>query len=110
MLDIAIETLSGAGWNVLTACDAAEALAVLRSGIPIAALFTDVLMPGEMNGAELAAAARRLHPSINVLLTSGSTKAALAAQGVLGMEAPFLPKPYDTRELLARLSGAPTAN
>jgi signal transduction histidine kinase len=110
VLDIAIETLSGAGWNVLTACDAAEALAVLRSGIPIAALFTDVLMPGEMNGAELAAAARRLHPSINILLTSGSTKAALAARGVLGMEAPFLPKPYDTRELLARLSGGATSD
>jgi CheY-like chemotaxis protein len=105
LLDITVETLTAAGWNVLTARDAAAALTILRSGTPVAALFSDVLMPGKMNGAELAEAARRLHPNINVLLTSGYSKTALAAQGALGLEAPFLPKPYHPRQLIARLSG-----
>jgi PAS domain S-box-containing protein len=63
--------LEEAGCRVLSAGDASRALAILVRQEPIDVLFTDVVMPGAMNGVELARAARCQRPGLGVLLTSG---------------------------------------
>src|SRR6185312_5296199 len=68
VLTIAAETLHLLGYEVHTATNAAEALAVLNQGTAIDILFTDIVMPHGMNGIALAREARRLRPDIRVLL------------------------------------------
>jgi DNA-binding LytR/AlgR family response regulator len=75
----------------------------LRSGRPIDILFSDVVLPGGMNGLQLAIAARQLRPTIKTLLTSGYTAAALAARDELVDKTPMLAKPYALDDLTYRL-------
>ena len=71
VLALTLDVLTGVGYQVTTATNAAEALAVLQSEHEIDLLFTDVVMPGGVSGLSLARAARELRPSLRVLLTSG---------------------------------------
>ncbi|MDP9097237.1 MAG: response regulator, partial [Pseudomonadota bacterium] len=96
------ESLRDLGYSVLTAETAQEALEVLRQGTRIDILFSDVVMPGGMNGVQLAVEARRLRPGLRVLLTSGYTGAALDAHAV-PQELPLLGKPYGREELADKL-------
>jgi CheY-like chemotaxis protein len=59
------------GFEVVEACDGPEALAQLDDGEPFDLLFSDVVLPGGMNGVEIAEAAQRRQPGIKVLLTTG---------------------------------------
>jgi CheY-like chemotaxis protein len=59
------------GYRVLTARNGGEALEILRQDTPVDLLFTDLLMPGGMNGPQLVAEARRLRPQLKVLYGSG---------------------------------------
>ncbi|MEO8715824.1 MAG: ATP-binding protein, partial [Acetobacteraceae bacterium] len=104
------EVLRTLGHTVLVACDGAQALAVLHRGAEIDLLLSDVVMPGGLNGAELAVQARRLRPGLPVLLTSGYAAAAL---GDASEAYAFIAKPFDAaslsralRPLLGR-TGAP---
>ncbi len=63
--------LEEAGFAVHQAGDADEALALVREGLAFDLLFTDIVMPGEMDGVALAAEVRRLRPGTPVLLTTG---------------------------------------
>ena len=65
------EHLRGSGYTVVEAANAEEAIAVFASGEPIDVVFTDVNMPGPMNGLSLARWIGRHHPFVPVLLTSG---------------------------------------
>jgi CheY-like chemotaxis protein len=94
------------GYNVLSAPDGPSGLAVLRGGAPVGLLFTDVVMPGGMNGVELAEQARRLRPGLPVLFTSGYTETAIGHQGRLGPGAHLLNKPYRQQELAIRVRKA----
>ncbi|MER2536450.1 MAG: response regulator [Rhizobiaceae bacterium] len=96
-----LELLSDLGYRVLTARDAASALSVVESGIPIDLLFTDVVMPGTMRSPELARKARERLPDIAVLFTSGYTENSIVHGGRLDAGVDLLSKPY-TREALAR--------
>lgn len=96
------ESLRDLGYLVLTAETAQEALDVLRRGARIDILFSDVVMPGGMNGVQLAVEARRLRPGLRVLLTSGYTGAALDAHAV-PQELPLFGKPYGRDELAHKL-------
>ncbi len=87
--------LQDLGYSVLTAGGAAQALALLAAGEDVALLFTDVVLPGGMNGPELAEAARRLRPGLRVLLACGS--APPDEGSVAGI--PVLGKPYRRRDL-----------
>ena len=69
--EVACETLRGLGYKVAEAADAAAALALLGRGIPVTALFTDLAMPGHLDGIALARAATTLRPGLGVLLASG---------------------------------------
>ncbi|MDB5410439.1 MAG: hybrid sensor histidine kinase/response regulator [Rhodospirillales bacterium] len=86
---------------MLKAKDAASALTVIESGIPIDLLFTDVVMPGMLKSPELARKARERLPNLGVLFTSGYTENAIVHGGRLDPGVELLVKPY-TREALAR--------
>jgi CheY-like chemotaxis protein len=96
-----VETLTELGYRVLKARDAASALSVVESGVPIDLLFTDVVMPGPLKSPELARCARERLPGISVLFTSGYTENAIVHGGRLDPGVELLSKPY-SREALAR--------
>ncbi|MCG5241250.1 response regulator [Azospirillum doebereinerae] len=96
-----VEMLGELGYRVLTAKDAAGALTVIESGVPIDLLFTDVVMPGPLRSPDLARKARERQPGIAVLFTSGYTENAIVHGGRLDAGVELLSKPY-SREALAR--------
>ena len=96
-----IEILSDLGYRILKASDAASALAIIESGVPIDMLFTDVVMPGTLRSPELARRAREKLPNIAVLFTSGYTENAIVHGGRLDAGVDLIGKPY-TQEALAR--------
>ncbi|MGY4402712.1 ATP-binding protein [Bradyrhizobium sp. USDA 3315] len=91
------------GYTTLSANNGREALAVLESGAPIDLLFTDVIMPGAMNGRDLATEARKRRPGLRVLFTSGYTDDAIDQDGKLEQGILFLAKPYSRAELARML-------
>lgn len=99
---IAADVLEASGFTVLEACNAAEALTLLKNHDEVAVLFTDINMPGEMDGLALARRVSRDRPEIKVVITSGRQwldSGSLPDAGV------FLPKPYHTSQLKAAVSG-----
>jgi PAS domain S-box-containing protein len=94
-----LETL---GYKVIVAGNADEALAIVRQGAAFDLLFTDIVMPGSMNGRQLAETLMDGRPSLRVLFTSGYSDGALPLQGRVGQGIPLLTKPYRRAEL-ARL-------
>ena len=95
--------LESLNYRVLTADRGPAAMLLLESAEPIDLLFTDVVMPGGLSGAEVARRARALRPSIKVLFTSGFTSTALVQNGRLEPGVELLMKPYDLSELVATL-------
>ena len=91
------------GCTVYLAGDGPEALAVLRAHDDIALLFTDVGLPGDMNGRQLAAAACALRPTLKVLYTTGYTANAIVHQGVLDDGVNFIGKPFSIDALAAKV-------
>ena len=96
----AAEIIIGAGFDVIEASNADEAIAILEVRPDIAVLFTDIQMPGSMDGLKLAAAVKGRWPPIRIIATSGLVD-------VRGDDLPeggrFLPKPYDPTQLTATL-------
>ena len=95
MLD-AMQALEDAGFEVVDAYDSEHALVRLEERPDIAALFTDVNMPGRYDGVTLAHMVHARRPDVLLLITSGAVK-------VPGEEIPndgrFIPKPYDGRKV-----------
>ncbi|MDB5459477.1 MAG: hybrid sensor histidine kinase/response regulator [Caulobacteraceae bacterium] len=102
VMTTAAESLVDLGYRVITARDAREALAILRSEPRIDILFSDVVMPGGMNGVQLSLEAQRERPDLKILLTSGYTGASLDQHGVPA-DLPLLGKPYRREELAEKL-------
>jgi CheY-like chemotaxis protein len=97
----AAEALTEAGFEVLTAANAAEALALLQSQADaVRVLFTDIQMPGSMDGLELAHLARSHWPWIKLLVTSGRWT---PEAGELPPGSRFVPKPYSPDRVVAAL-------
>ena len=103
VLESAKETVADLGYRVLSAHSGWEALEVLKSSEKVDVLFSDIVMPGGINGIQLAEEARRLQPSLKVLLTSGYTTASLRDKHGLPAEFPVLGKPYRREQLAANL-------
>ncbi|MDS4029926.1 MAG: ATP-binding protein [Candidatus Contendobacter sp.] len=99
----AVSALRGLGYQPLQAADAATALRVLETTPHIALLFTDIVMPGEMDGVRLAAEAQRRYPGLRVLLTSGYTEHASIDQAELTAAIEILTKPYRKADLGRKL-------
>jgi CheY-like chemotaxis protein len=87
------------GYRTLDAGDATEALTIIDSGGKIDLLFTDVMMPGSINGRQLAVEALNRRPSLKVLYTSGYEKNAMVQDGRLDSGVLLLAKPYRKVEL-----------
>jgi CheY-like chemotaxis protein len=102
--ELAESVLGMAGYAVLSAASGEQALTLLRQGARVDLLFTDVIMPGGMNGLQLVDEARRLRPRLPVLVTTGYMD-ELPRQG-LGQRLNILAKPYKHGDLLARVEAA----
>jgi CheY-like chemotaxis protein len=91
------DMLSDAGFEVIEARNADEALSVLRSRDDVRVLFTDVDMPGSIDGLELARVAHALWPKLRILVTSGKNAPALRA---LPENGSFVGKPYVQEQIV----------
>jgi two-component system NtrC family sensor kinase len=98
--ELALECLEEVGYVTLAAADARSALELLESDAQIDVLFSDIVMPGGMNGIQLMRQARRLRPDLKVLMTSGYSE---TVRRELPEGVPLLMKPYDGRELIRQL-------
>lgn len=96
---VTVRRLEALGYKVLRAPSGPEAMKVIDSGVEIDLVFTDMVMPGGMNGADVAREALKKRPDLKVLLTSGYAEEALdIADG-----AQMLRKPYSAKVLAQRL-------
>jgi CheY-like chemotaxis protein len=98
--------LHSLGYRTLEAANATEALTITESGMEFDLLFTDVIMPGVMNGRELAGEMARRRSNLKVLFTSGYTENALLDHGRLPAGVLLLAKPYRKSELAGMLRQA----
>ncbi len=106
VMSAVLESFADLGYKVVIAQDAAEALERLQERQVIDLLFTDIVMPGKMNGVELAQEALRLRPRLRVLLTSGYSNQVLVDDYALPQGFDILAKPYHHDELERRLAVA----
>jgi CheY-like chemotaxis protein len=97
VLELAVATISDLGYRVLTAADGRAALDIIRSDEPIDLLFSDVVMPGGMNGFELVSEARGIRGGLKALVTSGY--AHVHRPGTDRPDVPLLLKPYRRGDL-----------
>jgi PAS domain S-box-containing protein len=104
LLDIASAFLNKLGYTTLVANDAAQALRVLAETPQIDLMLTDIIMPGGMNGVDLARTVRELMPSIKIIYTSGFPSDALALKNFTLEGGTLLNKPYRLAELGAAIN------
>ena len=97
--DYVLAQLHSLGYVTLQAANAAEALAIVASGKQFDLLFTDVIMPGKMNGRQLADEVLKTRPDLKVVYTSGYTENAIIHHGRLDSGVLLLAKPYRKSDL-----------
>jgi PAS domain S-box-containing protein len=98
--------LGSLGYQVIASANGHEALEVIRAGSHIDLLFTDVIMPGGLNGPDLAVAAREILPALRLLYTSGYTENAIVHDGRLDPGILLLNKPYVRSQLALKVRAA----
>ncbi|MCP4739499.1 MAG: PAS domain S-box protein, partial [Bosea sp.] len=104
--DYVLTQLHSLGYVTLGAANAAEALALVDAGRDFDLLFTDVIMPGAMNGRQLADAIEQRRPGVKVLYTSGYTENAIIHHGRLDTGVLLLAKPYRKSDLASMIRKA----
>ncbi len=97
---LAVDIVEEAGFVAVEAGDAAEAVRILEARRDIDIVFTDVDMPGSMNGADLAMCVRSRWPPIRVILTSGHS---FVGDMVLPVDSVFIQKPYAGSKVIATM-------
>jgi len=98
--------LHSLGYVTLDAANAAEALAIVEANNQFDLLFTDVIMPGAMNGRQLANEVLKSKPGLKVLFTSGYTENAIIHHGRLDSDVLLLTKPYRKSDLAGMIRKA----
>jgi CheY-like chemotaxis protein len=101
--NVPVKILRGQGYEIVEAANGKEAIEHLETGQPCDLLFADVVLPGGMNGVELAEEAKRIRPSITVLHTTGYAENAVMRRGELVEEIMMVNKPYRRAELLEKI-------
>lgn len=96
--EIVRDELEDAGYAVVVAPDADAAIAILEARHEIHLVFTDIDMPGSMNGLKLAACVRDRWPPVHIIITTGKARPATIPANAL-----FIPKPYVGRNVLAAI-------
>jgi len=99
----AVGQVKSLGYATLEAANASEALQVIAANPNIDLLFTDVIMPGPMNGRQLVEEALALRPSLKTLYTSGYTENAIVHHGRLDSGVLLLVKPYRKADLASMI-------
>jgi CheY-like chemotaxis protein len=99
------DVLRARGLFVVVAGDAERALEIMTH-VVVDVLLTDIVMPGPMNGFDLARVARRLHPAIKILCTTGFASVADAAAAGCSSCERLLMKPYTPGQLSAEIRNA----
>jgi CheY-like chemotaxis protein len=94
--------IADSGFEALEAADADEAVQILESRDDIRAVFTDINMPGSMDGLKLAHTVRDRWPSIHIIVTSGYRR---VAKGEIPLGSFFFVKPYNPEHIVAVLRG-----
>ncbi|RUO56798.1 PAS domain-containing protein [Pseudidiomarina homiensis] len=103
-----VSQLQGLGYQVTAAENGDAALRILQQGERFDLLFTDVIMPGSLNGPQLVAKANDIDSSMRVLYTSGYTENAIIHHGRLDEGVQLLSKPYHAKELAEKVRKALT--
>ena len=93
------EELRLEGFSVIEADRADDALTYIKAGEQVDLVFSDIRMPGSLNGLQLAKTLREKYPDIPVILTSGN-----ALPRHVGVVEAFVPKPYDVTQTIALMS------
>jgi len=101
LLDVATSYLADMGCKAYTSINGADALDSVQQNKDIDLLVTDIIMPGGMNGVELAQKVRQLNPKIKVIYCSGFPAGALAERSMPLVDGPLLHKPYQRDEFCA---------
>lgn len=101
--EFAVSACRELGCSVHQAGSGAEALAVLEANTDIALLFTDIGLPGAMNGRQLADVATARWPALKVLFTTGYTANAIVHHGMLDPGVNFIGKPFSIAALAAKI-------
>jgi CheY-like chemotaxis protein len=104
--DYVTAQLKSLGYHTIAAENAAEALGLVHRGLTFDLLFTDIVMPGSMDGSELARAVKGLRPTVKVLFTSGYSDKAIIGAGGLQPGVLLLQKPYRMGELARMIQAA----
>jgi CheY-like chemotaxis protein len=104
--EFAVAQLRSLGYATVTAANGALALAQVESGTPFDLLFTDVIMPGGMNGRQLADQIAKRVPELKVLYTSGYAENAIVHHGRLDPGVLLLAKPYRKADLARMVRAA----
>ncbi|WP_368516299.1 ATP-binding protein [Rhizobium sp.] len=98
-----VEILRELGYRVVEAHDGPSALRLLERQGRVDLLFTDVVLPGGMTGAQVAEQARELKPGLKVLFTTGYARNAIIHQGRLDKGVKLITKPFSSADLAARI-------
>jgi PAS domain S-box-containing protein len=98
-----VEILRELGYRVIEAHDGASALRLLERQTRVDLLFTDVVLPGGMTGAQVAEQARVLRPDLKVLFTTGYARNAIIHQGRLDKGVRLITKPFASGELAVKV-------
>ncbi len=97
------EYLRDCGYNVLEAADASEAIATMRTEGPVSLVFSDIRMPGKMDGLGLAEWFQSHHPSVPVLLTSGYNGGRSVPVDPISRTR-FIEKPYSQTQVARQIA------
>src|SRR5215212_695607 len=98
----AVDMVEDAGFTAVEAVNADEALAILESRSDISLLFSDIQMPGTMDGLKLAHAVHDRWPSIKIILVSGQVKVSDADKPADSL---FFGKPLEVKQMISELQG-----
>jgi CheY-like chemotaxis protein len=98
-----VEALGELGYRVLQAVDGPAALRLLKHEAHVDLLFTDVVLPGGMTGAQVAGEAKDIQPGLKVLFTTGYARNAIVHNGRLDPGVQLITKPYNFADLAAKI-------
>ena len=91
------------GYQVISTHEGASGLRLLDANPDVQMLFTDVVLPGGMNGRQLADEARRRRPDLKVLFTTGYTRNAIIHHGRLDADVDLITKPFTSEALVRKV-------